>query len=199
MRFIVWILINVLYRIRTTGLDKIPDSGPAVLVCNHISFVDALILGGCIRRPVRFVMYYKIFDVPLLNFIFKTAKAIPIASKKENEKLLIDAFDKVDEELAEGNVVGIFPEGAITTDGEVATFRPGIERIIERRPVPVVPVAISGIWGSWFSRKKGGGLRRIPGRLFARVDVRVGDPVPASQVSASGLEMLVRTLRGDRR
>ena len=144
MRFIVWIIVNILYRIRTTGLENIPHDGPAVVVCNHLSYADALILGGSIRRPVRFVMYYKIFQIPVLSFIFRTAKAIPIASAKEDKQLMLDAFDKVDEELAAGNVVGIFPEGALTTDGEIQTFKVGIEKIIERRPVPVVPVAISG-------------------------------------------------------
>ena len=199
MRFVVWIIVNVLYRIRTTGLENIPHDGPAVVVCNHLSYADALILGGSIRRPVRFVMYYKIFQIPVLSFIFRTAKAIPIASGKEDKQLMLDAFDRVDEELAAGNVVGIFPEGALTTDGEIQTFKVGIEKIIERRPVPVVPVAISGLWGSWFSRKQAGGLRRFPGRLFARVDVRIGESVPANQVSAQGLEMLVRTLRGDKK
>ena len=187
MRFLVWILVNVLYGIRTTGRENIPVLGPAVIVCNHVSFVDALIVGGSVRRPVRFVMYFKIFQIPLLRFLFRTAKAIPIASAKEDEKLLDDAFDRIDEELAAGNIVGIFPEGAITTDGVIHKFKGGIETIVARRPVPVVPVAISGIWGSWFSRKKGGGLRRVPGRLFARVDVRIGEPVPASQVTAAGL------------
>jgi len=199
MRFLVWILVNVLYRIRTSGEENIPDEGPAVVVCNHLSYVDALVLGGSIRRPVRFVMYYKIFQIPLLRFIFRTARAIPIAGKSEDEALMLAAFERIDEELAAGHVVAIFPEGALTQDGEIQPFRGGIEKIIERRPVPVVPAAISGLWGSWFSRKKGGGIRRMPGRLFARVDIRFGVPVPASQVTAQGLEMLVRTLRGDRR
>ncbi len=199
MRFVVWIMINVFYRIRTSGAENIPIEGPAVVVCNHISFVDALLLGGSIRRPVRFVMYYKIFETPLLRSIFKTAKAIPIASAKENEELLNEAFEKIDAELAAGNVVGIFPEGAITNDGEIQPFRNGIEKIIQRRPVPVVPIAIGGIWGSWFSRIKDAGIRRIPGRLFAKVNVRIGEQVPASQVTAQGMEMLVRTLRGNQK
>ena len=199
IRFVAWILINTLYRIRPVGSENIPASGAALLVCNHVSFVDALIVGGSIRRPVRFVMYFRIFEIPLLRFLFKTAKAIPIAPAKENESLLAEAYEKIDAELAAGNIVCIFPEGAITRDGKVQSFRPGIERIIERRPVPVVPIALSGLWGSWFSRKAGGGLRRIPGRLFARVDVRIGEPVKAADASAAGMELLVRTLRGARR
>jgi len=199
MRFLVWILINMLYRVRPTGLENIPDKGPAVLVCNHVSFVDALLVGGSIRRPVRFVMYYKIFQIPLLSFIFKTAKAIPIASAKEDETLLAEAFDQIDKELDAGQIVCLFPEGGISTDGEVQRFRPGIEKIIERRRVPVIPIALGGLWGSWFSRRSGGGLRKIPGRLWAKVNVRIGEAVRSEDVTAASLELLVRTLRGDDR
>jgi len=199
MRFLVWILINMLYRVRPTGLENIPDEGPAVLVCNHVSFVDALLVGGSIRRPVRFVMYYKIFQIPLLSFIFKTAKAIPIASAKEDETLLAEAFDQIDKELDAGQIVCLFPEGGISTDGEVQRFRPGIEKIIERRGVPVIPIALGGLWGSWFSRRSGGGLRKIPGRLWAKVNVRIGEAVRSEDVTAASLELLVRTLRGDDR
>ena len=140
-----------------------------------------------------------IFQNPFLNFLFRTAKAIPIASANEDDSLLHEAFDRIDSELEQGNIVCIFPEGAITRDGNIHEFRGGIEKIIKRRPVPVVPAAISGLWGSWFSRKKEGGLRRMPGRLLARVDIRIGEPVSPDQVTAEGLHMLVRTLRGDKR
>ncbi|MDX1518164.1 MAG: MFS transporter [Woeseiaceae bacterium] len=199
MRFLAWIIISVVYRIRATGTENIPHQGPAVIVCNHVSFMDPVILGGCIRRPMRFVMYYRIFDMPFLRFFFKNAKAIPIASAREDEQLMNDAFDQVDAELAAGNLVCIFPEGGITRDGIIQRFRPGVERIIARRPVPVVPVALGRLWGSWFSRHRGGGLRKLPGRLFARVEVTVGKPVPPNDVTAGKLEILVRTLRGDAR
>lgn len=199
MRFVAWIIVNTLYRIRTTGRENIPEDGPAVIVCNHVSFVDALVIGGSIRRPVRFVMWYKIFEFPFINFLFKNAKAIPIASAAEDPDLLKKAFEQIDQELADGNVVCIFPEGGITSDGEVQSFRPGIEKIIERRQVPVIPIGLSGLWGSWFSRGKGGGLKRLPGRLFARVDVRIGQAVNADDATAPGLEMMVRTLRGQKR
>ena len=199
MRFLAWILINLFYRVHTTGLENIPEKGPAVVVCNHVSFMDPILLGGSIRRPMRFVMYYKIFQLPLLRFFFRHAKAIPIASAREDEQLMNDAFDKVDDELKAGNIVCIFPEGAITRDGEVQRFRPGIEKIIARRSVPVIPVSLGRLWGSWFSRRKGGGIRKLPGRLFARVPVNIGEPVAASEVTAAKLELLVRTLRGDQR
>jgi 1-acyl-sn-glycerol-3-phosphate acyltransferase len=126
-------------------------------------------------------------------------RAIPIAGATENEMLMNEAFERVDEELAAGNIVCIFPEGGITRDGKVQRFRPGIEKIIARRPVPVVPVALGRLWGSWFSRRKGGGLRMVPGRLFAKVLITVGEAVPPHDVTAARLELLVRTLRGDER
>jgi 1-acyl-sn-glycerol-3-phosphate acyltransferase len=199
MRFLAWIAISLFYRVRPTGIENIPEDGPAIIVSNHVSYVDPIILGGSIRRPLRFVMYYKIFDIPILNFFFRNAKAIPIASARENPTLMDEAFDKVDAELAAGNIVCIFPEGGISKDGEIQRFRPGIEKIIARRAVPVIPVALGRLWGSWFSLKKGGGLHRFPDRMFAKVPVMIGQAVPADEVTAAGLESRVRDLRGDQR
>jgi 1-acyl-sn-glycerol-3-phosphate acyltransferase len=199
MRFLAWILVNTIYRVRSSGAENIPDSGPAVVVCNHVSYMDPIILSACIRRPMRFVMYYKIFQLPLLRFLFQHAKAIPIASAREDERLMNEAFEQVDIELASGNIVCIFPEGGITHDGEIQRFRRGIETVIAKRPVPVVPVALQNLWGSWFSRSKEGLIRKFPRRLFARVPVVIGEPVMPGDVTAARLEILVRTLRGDRR
>ena len=199
MRFLAWIVVSIVYRLKPTGLHNIPVKGPAIVVCNHVSYVDPIILAGSVRRPMRFVMWYKIFQIPFLEFIFRTMKAIPIAGAREDKQIMDDAFEKVDAELAAGNIVCIFPEGGITRDGEIARFRPGIEKIIKRRPVPVVPASLGRLWGSWFSRRSDGGLRKIPGRLFSRVHVTFGEPVPASDVTAAKLEILVRMLRGDER
>ena len=199
MRFLAWILVNTIYRVRPSGTENIPEKGPAVVVCNHVSYMDPILLLASVRRPMRFVMYYKIFQLPLLRFLFQHAKAIPIASAKEDEQLMNEAFEKVDAELAAGNIVCIFPEGGITSDGEIHRFRPGIEKVIARRPVPVIPVGLQNLWGSWFSRSQGGSIRMVPGRLFARVPVMIGEPVMPGDVTAANLEILVRTLRGDRR
>lgn len=196
MRFLAWLVINIFYRLRPSGVENIPEKGPAIVVCNHVSYMDPVILMGSVRRPMRFVMWYKIFQMRFLNFIFKNAKAIPIASAREDKQLMDEAFEKVDAELAAGNVVCIFPEGAITRDGDIQRFRPGIEKIIRRRPVPVVPAALGRLWGSWFSRRQGEGIRKLPGRLFARVPITFGEPVPPHEVTAEKLELLVRTLRG---
>ena len=199
MRFLSWILVNTLYRIDTQGLARIPEEGPALLVCNHVSYMDALIIGGSVRRPVRFVMYYRIFNIPLLRFLFRTAKAIPIAGRKEDAALLERAFDEVDRALADGELVCLFPEGGLTRDGEIAPFRGGVERILARRPVPVIPIALRGLWGSIFSRRDSAlGRSRLPRRFRARIGLAVGDAIPASEADAAHLEQRVRTLRGDR-
>ena len=198
MRFVVWILVNLLYRIRVDGLDKIPDEGPCIVAANHVSFIDALIIGGTVRRPVRFVMYYKIFNIPVLSWIFRTAGAIPIAGAKEDPELMQRAFDRIEEYLKNGEVVGIFPEGGLTPDGSIQPFRPGIEKILARTPVPVVPVALRNLWRSMWSRRW---LRlrmqraRLPRRFRARIEVIVGDRVPPEQASAAALEQRVGELR----
>jgi len=198
LRFVDWILINTLYRIRITGLENIPEDGAALLVCNHISFMDPLIILGSIRRPVRFVMYYKIFNIPLVKYVFRAAKAIPIAGKKEDPELMERAFAEVDKELGEGHIVCIFPEGGITRDGTIQHFRPGLERILAQRPVPVVPLALRGLWGSIFSRRDSALRRaRLPRRFWARIELVAGAPVRPAEATAAVLEAKVRELRGD--
>ncbi|GLS03348.1 MFS transporter [Chitiniphilus shinanonensis] len=197
MRFLVWIGVHTLYRVRCEGLEHIPEEGPCVLVCNHVSFMDALILAGMIRRPIRFVMDHRIFKVPVLNFIFRTAGAIPIAPAREDAALKDRAFDRVAEYLEAGEVVCIFPEGAITRDGEIKTFRPGIEDIVRRTPVPVIPLALRGLWGSFFSRKDGAAMMKLPRRIWSKIGLVAGAPVPAAQADRDLLEQQVRALRGD--
>ncbi|WP_148715079.1 MFS transporter [Chitinolyticbacter meiyuanensis] len=197
MRFLVWIATHTLYRVRHQDLERIPDEGACVLVCNHVSFMDALIIAGAVRRPVRFVMDHRIFKIPVLKFIFKTAGAIPIAPAKEDAAMKAKAFDRVAEYLEAGEVVCIFPEGGITRDGAIQPFRPGIDEIIRRTPVPVVPMALQGLWGSFFSRKDGAAMMKWPRRAWSRIGLAVGEPVPASESTAELLESRVRGLRGD--
>jgi len=194
MRFLVWLLIHSVYHVKARGLDKIPEDGPVVLVCNHVSFVDALIIGGCIRRPVRFVMYYKIYNLPILNFVFRTAKTIPIAGKYEDEALLKKAFEDIDEALEDGDVVCVFPEGKLTADGKMNTFRDGIEKIIGRRGVPVVPMSLQGLWGSAFSRQKSNIFYRLFKGFKSSIGLAVGDMVEAEDVSAAMLQDRVQKL-----
>ncbi|HPQ88095.1 MAG TPA: MFS transporter, partial [Gammaproteobacteria bacterium] len=159
MRLIVWFLVSIFYRIRAKGLENIPHDGAAVLACNHVSFIDPLILGGYIRRPVRFIMYYKIYNIPVLKWLFKAAKAIPIAGYKEDPEMYEKAFIEVKKALDEGDLVGIFPEGGLTSDGTIQPFKNGIEKIISETPVDVIPMSLSNLWGSLFSRKDKGVLK----------------------------------------
>jgi 1-acyl-sn-glycerol-3-phosphate acyltransferase len=198
MRFITWVLVRTLYRVRVDGLKHVPDEGAALVVCNHVSFMDPLILMANVRRPMRFVMYYKIYNLPILRFVFRTAKAIPIAGRNEDPALMERAFELVDEALANGEVVCLFPEGGITRDGTIQNFRPGVDRILARRPVPVVPLALRGMWGSIFSRRDSALRRaRLPRRFWSRIELVGGAPLPAGDADAAVLEARVTELRGD--
>jgi len=197
MRFLVWILIHTLYRVRVINRQGLPEKGPAVLVCNHVSYIDALIIGGSCPVPIRFVMHHKIFRIPVMSFIFRTAKAIPVASKKEDPTMLEQAMDRVAGELADGQIVCIFPEGALTPDGEIQAFKPGIERIIERSPAPVYPIAVRGLWKSFFSRSGGRAFVKLPRGFHRRIELVVGEPVQPADVQASDLQERVQALRGE--
>ncbi|HUE94036.1 MFS transporter [Pseudomonas sp.] len=194
MRFLIWLLSHSMYRVEHKGLEIIPDEGAAVLVCNHVSFVDALLIGGAVRRPVRFVMYYKIYNLPVLNFIFRTAGTVPIAGRNEDLLIYDAAFKKIAEYLRNGEVVCIFPEGKLTGDGELNEFKNGIERIIEENPVPVIPMALQGLWGSFFSRAPGKGLFK---RIWSRITLVAGTPVAPELAKRELLQAQVEALRGD--
>jgi len=198
MRFLVWMLIHTIYRVRVVGEDHVPDQGPVIIASNHVSFADPLIIGGVIRRPVNFVMHYRIYRIPLLNFIFRTGKAIPIASRKEDPQILRTAFQRMHEVLERGDVLGIFPEGSITRDGEIQPFRPGVEKVISGQPVPVIPVALCHMWGSLFSRRDPL-LRRRPYKLWAKIELRIGRPLAPEDVTAASLQEAVEHLRGEDR
>jgi hypothetical protein len=195
MRFLAWLLIHSVYRLDKRGLENIPDEGACVVVCNHVSFADPVVLMGACPRPIRFVMDHRIFRVPLLNFIFRTSRAIPIATAKEDAAMMDRAFAEVAAALRNGEVVGIFPEGRITDTGELYPFRPGITRILEATPVPVVPMALGGLWGSFFSRQ-GGAAMRNPLRLrpFRRIRLRVDAPLAADQATPERLQARVSQL-----
>ena len=196
MRFLVWMLIHTFYRVKETGQHHIPDEGSALLVCNHVSYVDALVIAGCIRRPVRFVMDYRIFRVPLLNFVFRTAGTIPIASAKDNPAMLERAYEQIDAYLKTGEIVCIFPEGRITDNGDLYPFKSGVMRIIEANPVPVIPMALRGLWGSFFSRW-GGAAMRYPRGIFSRIGFVIDAGWAPVSVSVDALHSKVAELRGD--
>jgi 1-acyl-sn-glycerol-3-phosphate acyltransferase len=198
LRFVVWLLIHTVYRLRVSGMEQVPEKGGAVIVANHVSFVDALIIMAACRRPIRFVMDHKVFRWPVLSFVFRTSRAIPIASAKEDPAMMERAFDEVARALEAGELVGLFPEGRITDTGELYPFRPGIARILERTPVPVVPMALRGLWGSFFSRKHGPAMTRPFCRgVFNRIELVTGAAFPAPKVTPLDLQETVAGLRGE--
>jgi hypothetical protein len=202
MRFLCWILVHTFYRLEQGGLENIPDKGPAVLVCNHVSFVDPLVILAASPRPIRFVMDHRIFRTPIVSFVFRTGKAIPIAPAKEDPKMLDAAYDAVSEALRNGELVAIFPEGRITDTGELYPFRSGIERIVERDSVPVIPLALRGLWGSFFSREGGPAFskpQRLIFNLFRRIALVAGPPVAPNAATRESLQRMVGALRGEQR
>jgi 1-acyl-sn-glycerol-3-phosphate acyltransferase len=198
MRFIIWLVSHTMYRVKHENLAEIPEQGAAVIVCNHVSYMDALLLAGACRRPIRFVMYKPIYDLPVLNFVFRTGKAIPLISPREDAAAYEEAMDEIDAALAAGDLICLFPEGKLTRDGAIDEFKPGIERILERRPVPVVPMALQGLWGSFFSHSNGHALTKWPRRFWSRVAVVAGSTVEGEDTTAQNLRMLVAKLRGSR-
>ncbi len=196
LRFITWGIVNIMYRLKVTGEENIPRTGAVILASNHVSFVDGLIIAGAVKRPVRFVMDYLFMTLPFMGWFFRHAKIIPIAPTKDSAVMLGNAFDNISQVIAKGDVLGIFPEGKISRDGNLSRFRRGIERAIRRNPTVVVPVAIVGLWGSFFSFKDGPAMKKRPRRFWSRVELRIGKPIPASEVTAALVESRVRELLG---
>ncbi|MES2682742.1 MAG: 1-acyl-sn-glycerol-3-phosphate acyltransferase [Pseudomonadota bacterium] len=198
LQVVVWLLIHVLYRIRSDGLQHIPREGAVIIACNHVSFVDALLIGGLMSRAPRFVMYHKVYKLPVMNLLFRAARVIPIAPAKEDAALLEKAYAEIRAALDNGELVGIFPEGGLTPDGEIHPFKPGIEKILATNPVPVVPMALQNLWGSMWS-KQDSRLRRarLPRRFRAEIALVASEAIPPDQVTAEFLEVQVRVLRGD--
>ncbi|MEN9480577.1 MAG: hypothetical protein RLZZ298_1972 [Pseudomonadota bacterium] len=197
LRFIAWLMIRAAYRLRSAGLENIPEEGAAVIVCNHVSFADAVVIMGAAPRPLRFVMDHRIFKIPLISYIFRHSGAIPIASAKEDPAMMEAAFAEVSKALAAGELVAIFPEGNITRDGELQPFRSGIARILADNPVPVIPLALSGLWGSFFSRIDGVAMKTPFRRgLLSQITLRVAPAVTPAAATPENLFNIVRALRG---
>lgn len=199
MRFLAWLLVHTFYRVRAEGLDNIPEEGPCILVCNHVSYVDPVVISACVRRPIRFVMDHRIFRIPVLSFIFRTMRTIPIAPAKEDAALKEWAFAEAAKALREGEIVGIFPEGKLTETGELNPFRPGVQQMVATTPVPVVPMALRGLWGSFFSRSHDGRAMRRWRGMFSRIALVVAPAVAPAQVAPEQLEACVLALRGNDR
>jgi hypothetical protein len=199
LRFLAWILVHLIYRLDKRGIDNIPQTGPALLICNHVGFADAIVISAVCPRPVRFIMESGIFKIPVLSTIFRGMKAIPVAPAKEDPEVYERAFQIVATELRDDNLVCIFPEGRLTADGEIREFRPGMLRILKETPVPIVPMALTGLWDSMFSRKYPSIWQRRPRRFWPKIGLRAGTPVDPANVDIETLRQRVMELRGDQR
>lgn len=199
LRFLTDLLIHLFYRVGKEGFEHIPATGPAVLVCNHVSFVDSVVIMAAIRRPIRFVIDHRIYETPLANTLFRHSRTIPIATARESPEQKEAAFAEVARALRDGELIGLFPEGGITRTGELNHFRYGVGRIVDETPVPVIPMALRGLWGSFYSRRYGPAMSK-PSllRFGAQIELVAGQAVPAQSVTPEYLQQLVADLRGDR-
>ena len=201
LRFIAFMVSRCIYRFRVTGDQHIPTKGAAVLVCNHVSFIDPVLLMAASPRPIYFVMNHRIFKLPVLGGVFRLGKAIPIAPRSEEPATYEAAFNAAAQVLRNGDLLAIFPEGGITPDGELQPFKGGIMKILENAQqdgleVPVVPMALTNLWGSFFSLdEKGGPVARLFRRgLFSRVGLNVGPALAPAEVSPELLGARVAAL-----
>jgi 1-acyl-sn-glycerol-3-phosphate acyltransferase len=195
LRFIAWVTTHLIYRFEVRDEEHIPTQGAAILVCNHVSFIDAVLLMAASPRPIAFIMDHQIFKIPVLGALFRLAKAIPIASQRDAPATYEAAFRRAREVLAAGDLLCIFPEGAITRDGELGEFKGGVMKILETHPVPVIPMALKNLWGSFFSRVDGSAMTRPFRRgLMSRVGLLAGAPLAAAEVTPARLRERVAAL-----
>lgn len=194
-RFIIRLSLHLMYRLRYRNLHHIPETGGALLVCNHVSFMDGLLLSAASPRLIRFVMEEDYTNYPLIRPLLKQAGVIPIAAHRRDT--IRQAFDQIEQALNNGELVCIFPEGRLSKDGEMLPFQRGVDMIIRRSPVPVIPLALKGMWGSYFSRHKGHACQGLPNRFRAKIEIEAGEPIAPQETSSQQLFDVVQTLRGD--
>ncbi|HHF0488462.1 TPA: MFS transporter [Vibrio antiquarius] len=195
VRFVVWMLTHTIYRVKHKNLHNLPGQGGALIVCNHVSYMDALLLSAVCPRLIRFVMEEDYANLPPLRRFLRRTGVIPISASNRNS--IRRAFNDVESALSEGHIVCIFPEGKLTSDGEMNEFMRGIDIILRRSPVPVIPVALKGLWGSYFSRAKGRACCGLPTRFWSKLEIEAGQPVPPNEATAKTMFDRVHQLRGD--
>ncbi|MNR77955.1 1-acyl-sn-glycerol-3-phosphate acyltransferase [compost metagenome] len=200
LRFLAWLMLHTTHRVRSFNAERIPAEGGAILVCNHVSYMDAIVILAASPRPLRFVMDHRIFKTPLLSSLFKAVRAIPIAPASEDPAIMAEAYDRIARALERGELVCIFPEGKLTHDGELNEFKGGIMKILERTPVPVIPMALRGLWGSLWTRSADNPFQRsFRSGPFSKLELVVGQPMVAVEVTPEILREKVAQLRGARK
>ena len=178
VRFILWVLTHTLYRIRIIGAENLPRRGPALLVSNHVSFVDAFLIGASLQRFIRFMLHREYYDIRWLQWLFRLMNIIPVSAS--NRRQIIEAIHVARKELAQGHVVCIFAEGAISRTGHLLPFKRGFEKIAEGLEVPIIPVHLDQVWGNVFSLKNGRISLQWPSRIPYPVTVSFGAPLPSN-------------------
>jgi 1-acyl-sn-glycerol-3-phosphate acyltransferase len=172
--FFSFLLVHIFFRPKIEGNRKLPEGGH-VIVPNHISYADWILMYYTFGGPISFVMWHGFYFKPF-SWFWDLYKCIPISGYRENPKVVIRAFKKIHTVLVSGGKVLIFPEGGITDDGQLMKFKPGIERILEQDNVPIIPVYIDGLWGGWFSKKNGMPGSKWPTFIRREVTITIGGP-----------------------
>ncbi|CCN84905.1 putative Permease of the major facilitator superfamily fused with 1-acyl-sn-glycerol-3-phosphate acyltransferase [Vibrio nigripulchritudo SFn27] len=195
-RIVLWMFTHTMYRVKHKNLDNIPKEGGALIVCNHVSYMDALLMIGACKRQIRFVMEEEYAHFKPIKTLLENGGVIAIDGT--NSRSVRQAFTQVKEALSKGEVVCIFPEGRLTNDGDMNPFMRGMDLILRRSPVPVIPMALKGLWGSYFSRSKDGrACHGFPRRFWSRVEIEAGTPVQPDNASTEYMFEQVSALRGD--
>lgn len=202
LRVVARALLRAGYRVKVEGRERVPREGGVLVVANHVAFHDWLFVGAALQRPARFVMHQHHFQYPALRAFFEASRVIPIAPRKQDAARLDEALRAIDDALAHGELVVVFPEGRMTDDGHLSELRPGVERIVAARlaagqRVPVIPIGIQGLFGSFFSRAHGEPMSHRPERFRAPVRLTFGAPIAPESVSIEALRDALSTLVGE--
>jgi len=184
--WLISVLLKLAYRVRVEGAEHLPESGGCLVVCNHLSYADGLILATSLPRPGRFMVYRRFVEMPVVGFFMRVAGVIPVAAE-DHRRALLASIDAAIEAAKSGEVVVIFPEGKLTRSGQTDVFRSGLERIAARAGIPIVPAHLHGLWGTIASRSE----RRSFPRPLRRVDLRIGAPLPSTSSAAEARDQVM--------
>ena len=197
-RFVSYLVCHVLYRVTVTGREHVPKEGAGMIVCNHVSYWDALLIMGASPRPIRFVMDKSISDAPIVKLLFRHAEVIPICSVKQDEATYLAAFESIKCALDNAELVCLFPYAQLTLYGELAEFKASIDKMLALWSVGVTPVALQDLWGAYFSHQGGRARMTTPRRFGAKVTVNIGAPLMADSADRETLHCVVAKLMSDK-
>ena len=197
VRLIFSAIAQVVYKVEVEGRENFPEDRPLIIASNHVSYLDWIFIYIISPVPVRFIIDYSVYYNKFLTFWLRQGRLIPIATRKEDPNVLEEAFQNISNELKRGSVLGIFPEGFITTDGEIRRFQPGLSKIQKSDPCTVLPVHLGGLWGSVFSYHGGRMFSKLPKLKRRGVRIRVGKPIHIDHYSIQKVEEIIRSMKDD--